>query len=78
LRQRDKLLMLAKSIKTKISKGETMNNLIKITVGLLIITMVIFVSDADYQDQVNQAETYKYNVCHGYHPDYEGRKPQCD
>jgi len=55
-----------------------MNNLIKITVGLLIITMVIFVSDADYQDQVNQAETYKYNVCHGYHPDYEGRKPQCD
>jgi hypothetical protein len=58
--------------------GEMMNRLTKIILGASIVIALAWVGNTDYEHAVQQADTYAYNVCHGYHPDYANRSPKCD
>jgi len=55
-----------------------MNRLTKILLSIFVITALAFVGDADYQDEIAQADRYTHNVCHGFHPDYDNRSPSCE
>jgi len=55
-----------------------MNRLTKIVIGIALVTGLAMVGTDDYDHAVQQADTYTYNVCNGYHPDYANRRPSCD
>jgi hypothetical protein len=55
-----------------------MNRLTKMILGAFIVIVLAWAGNTDYEHAVQQADTYAYNVCHGYHPDYANRNPKCD
>lgn len=55
-----------------------MNRLTKILLAITVITAFVFVGDVDYQNEIAQADSYTYNVCNGFHPDYDNRSPSCE
>tara|TARA_R110000824_G_scaffold96537_1_gene231114 strand:+ start:1982 stop:2158 length:177 start_codon:yes stop_codon:yes gene_type:complete len=55
-----------------------MNRLSKICIALVIVAALLYVSSIDYAHEVAMSNEYRYNVCHGYWPDYENLKPNCE
>ena len=55
-----------------------MNRLSKICIALVIVAALLYVSSMDYVHEVAMSNEYRYNVCHGYWPDYENLKPNCE
>ena len=55
-----------------------MNRLSKICIALVIVAALLYVSSIDYAHEVAMSDEYRYNVCHGYWPDYENLKPNCE
>jgi hypothetical protein len=58
--------------------GISMNRLTKITIALVIIWLVIAVSNMALQDEIDESNIYKENVCSGHWPDYKNINPQCE
>jgi hypothetical protein len=55
-----------------------MNRLTKICVAVAVVAAVLWISSMDYAHEVSMSKEYQYNVCHGYWPDYDNLKPNCE
>ena len=54
-----------------------MNRLTKISIAVAVVAALLWVSSQDYDHEVSISKEYRYIVCHGYWPDYENLKPDC-
>lgn len=55
-----------------------MNRLTKISIAAAVVAALLWISSQDYEHEVTMSKEYRYNVCHGYWPDYWDLKPNCE
>jgi hypothetical protein len=55
-----------------------MKRLTRICIAIAAFAVVLLISSLDYDHEVGMSKEYRYNVCHGYWPDYQDLKPSCE
>ena len=55
-----------------------MNRLTKICIAVAFVAALLWISNEDYNHEVETFNQYVENVCAGYHPDYDNVQPNCE